>query len=109
MKKTLTLITIIGALAAPVHAAYTIDGMISQDWGVDLSAASSKGYLDTHRPSGATVDVATEDNTDAATPFTQVFPGTATITTSMPRRFTSTTTARTRTWRSSAACRPPVP
>ena len=33
-----------------VSMGYVIDGKVS-DWGINLSAASSKGYLDTHLPS----------------------------------------------------------
>jgi hypothetical protein len=41
---------------------YTIDGKLS-DWGIDLSAAISIGYLDSHLLSGGLdIDVITEDN-----------------------------------------------
>jgi hypothetical protein len=42
--------------------AYTIDGLVD-DWDINLSSATSKGYLDTHLPSGGwDIDYATEDN-----------------------------------------------
>ncbi|CAD7772621.1 MAG: hypothetical protein KIIPBIDF_00374 [Candidatus Methanoperedenaceae archaeon GB50] len=41
---------------------YVIDGKVS-DWGIDLFAASSKGYLNSHLPSGGLdIDYITEDN-----------------------------------------------
>ena len=55
--------------------AYTIDGSVL-DWGIDLSAANSKYYLDTHLPSGGqNIDYITEDNTDKFTQWSTVGPG----------------------------------
>ena len=49
-----------------VSMGYVIDGDVS-DWGIDLSDASSKGYLDTHLPSGGLdIDYVTEDNASTA-------------------------------------------
>jgi len=45
-----------------VPIGYVIDGDVS-DWGIDLFAASSKGYLNSHLPSGGLdIDYITEDN-----------------------------------------------
>ena len=45
-----------------VPIGYVIDGKVS-DWGIDLFAASSKGYLNSHLPSGGLdIDYITEDN-----------------------------------------------
>jgi hypothetical protein len=42
---------------------YSIDGLLN-DWGINLSAATNIGYLDTHLPSGGLdIDYTTEDNT----------------------------------------------
>ncbi len=56
-------------------ARYTIDGMLD-DWGVDISvpAADRRGYLDTHVPSGSTVQAVTEDNADKYREWTKVEP-----------------------------------
>jgi len=55
--------------------AYTIDGSVL-DWGINLSAANSKYYLDTHLPSGGQdIDYITEDNTDKFTQWSTVGPG----------------------------------
>ena len=49
-----------------VSMGYVIDGKVS-DWGIDLFAASSKGYLDSHLPSGGLdIDCVTEDNASTA-------------------------------------------
>lgn len=54
---------------------YVIDGNLS-DWHVDLGAASSAGYLDSHLPSGGIdIDVITEDNVDASMYSPYVGPG----------------------------------
>jgi hypothetical protein len=44
--------------------AYTVDGNVT-DWGINLTAATAINYLDNHKPTGATVDVITEDNATA--------------------------------------------
>lgn len=59
-------------VAPSAIAGFIIDGNVD-DWGIDLSAATSSGYLDDHRPSG--VFSVTEDNTDAAQGWYQVGPG----------------------------------
>ena len=57
-----------------VSMGYVIDGKVS-DWGINLSAASSKGYLDTHLPSGGLdIDYTTEDNADKYHKWTKVGP-----------------------------------
>ena len=57
-----------------VSMGYVIDGKVS-DWGINLSAASSKGYLDTHLPSGGLdIDYTTEDNADKYKYWTEVGP-----------------------------------
>ena len=49
-----------------VSMGYVIDGDVS-DWGIDLFAASSKGYLNSHLPSGGLdIDCVTEDNASTA-------------------------------------------
>ena len=49
-----------------VSMAYLIDGNVS-DWGIDLGAASSKGYLNSHLPSsGLDIDYTIEDNASTA-------------------------------------------
>ena len=61
--------------SAPAAHAYVIDGLVD-DWGVDLNAAVSAGYLDTHLPQGAhTINVATEDNADTKSGWKNVGPG----------------------------------
>jgi len=57
-----------------VSMAYLIDGNVS-DWGIDLGAASSKGYLNNHLPSGGLdIDYTTEDNADKYKYWTEVGP-----------------------------------
>ena len=57
-----------------VSMAYLIDGNVS-DWGIDLGAASSKGYLNSHLPSGGLdIDYTTEDNADKYKYWTEVGP-----------------------------------
>jgi hypothetical protein len=54
---------------------YTIDGNLT-DWGINLSAATDKGYLNTNLPSGGLdIDYTTEDNTDNSTQWFKVLPG----------------------------------
>jgi hypothetical protein len=61
--------------SSPAAAFYTINGDVS-DWGINLSAASSKNYLDNNLPSGGNdIDAYTEDNVDATTGFAYVGPG----------------------------------
>jgi len=58
-----------------VSMAYLIDGNVS-DWGINLSAASSKGYLDSHLPSGGLdIDYRKEDNADNGGGWQYVGPG----------------------------------
>ena len=60
-----------------VPIGYVIDGDVS-DWGIDLFAAgaSSKGYLDTHLPSGGLdIDYITEDNAYNGSGWQYVGPG----------------------------------
>jgi len=58
-----------------VSMGYVIDGKVS-DWGINLSAASSKGYFDTHLPSGGLdIDYTTEDNADNKDGWQYVEPG----------------------------------
>ena len=60
-----------------VSMGYVIDGKVS-DWGIDLFAAgaSSKGYLDTHLPSGGLdIDYITEDNAYNGSGWQYVGPG----------------------------------
>ena len=44
---------------------YSIDGDVS-DWGIDLTSATTKGYLDAHRPNLPSYNIMTEDNDDNA-------------------------------------------
>jgi hypothetical protein len=58
--------------------AYTVDGMIASDWGVNLfaSGANAVGYLNTHLPTGENnVEVVTEDNAGPQTGWQYVGPG----------------------------------
>lgn len=57
---------------SPSAMAFVIDGLVT-DWGIDLSAATAKGYLDTHTPSG--VFSVTEDNADTTASWWHVLPG----------------------------------
>ncbi len=56
--------------------AYVVDGNLS-DWGVSLTApgADKRHYLDTHTPTGPTVDYVTKDNAQAGDGFVYVGPG----------------------------------
>ena len=76
MRKFLCLLTMaLAALFIGAQAqawALMVDGSVA-DWGIDLSEATSAGYLDTHKPSGGFS--VTEDNTDAAHGWFQVGPG----------------------------------
>ncbi len=76
MKKLFLAIIISLALTGPAFA-YSIDGSVA-DWGINLSAASTIGYLNTHLPSGGNdIDYGTpEDNANASSPVnTYVGPG----------------------------------
>jgi len=54
---------------------YVIDGLLG-DWGINLSLATSKGYLDSHTPSGGLdIDYITEDNADGRAGWQKVGPG----------------------------------
>ncbi|MEA3416336.1 MAG: PEP-CTERM sorting domain-containing protein [Thermodesulfobacteriota bacterium] len=54
--------------------AYIINGDVS-DWGINLSLATSRGYLDTNLPSGGLdIDYTTEDNADTNSEWTEVGP-----------------------------------
>jgi len=68
MKKWLSLVWMVGIILGLFAAggseatSYTIDGNVD-DWGINLSSATSKGYLDTNLPSGGLdIDCVTEDN-----------------------------------------------
>ncbi|MBC8185119.1 PEP-CTERM sorting domain-containing protein [candidate division KSB1 bacterium] len=66
-QKLLLLISVAGFLfvfGSGIASAYTIDGFVSDDWGIDLTSAVSKYYLNTNTPTGPTVDTITEDNAD---------------------------------------------
>jgi len=66
-QKLLLLISVAGFLlifGSGIASAYTIDGFVRYDWGVDLTSAVSKYHLNTNTPTGPTVDVITEDNAD---------------------------------------------
>jgi len=65
---------ILGISAYNVFA-YTVDGLVNADWGINLNLANNIGYLDLHRPTGATVNVVTEDNARAGGGWQQVGPG----------------------------------
>jgi len=59
-----------------IASAYTIDGIVSDDWGIDLTSAVSKYYLNNNTPTGPTVDTITEDNADQSSGVnTYVGPG----------------------------------
>lgn len=69
MKKLIFAIMFISIVftGTPAYAVYSINGDVS-DWGIDLSAAFNKGYLDDNLPSGGNdIDYVAEDNTDTAT------------------------------------------
>ncbi len=53
---------------------YAIDGDIS-DWGIDLSSAMSRYYLDNNKPSLPEENIFTEDNDDTSGDSRQVGPG----------------------------------
>ena len=79
MKKLVLLAGVIAAglmgLNLTPARAYVIDGSVL-DWGIDLSSANSKGYLDSHLPSGGLdTDTVTEDNADKYHKWTEVGPG----------------------------------
>jgi hypothetical protein len=62
-------------MSSPVRAAYVIDGNVN-DWGINLSQAKSKGYLNTHNPSGGLdIDYVQEDNADVNDGWIKVDPG----------------------------------
>ena len=62
-------------IAAPCFASYVIDGDIN-DWGIDLSQAQVKGYLNTHNPQGGVdIDYVHEDNADDNDGWVKVGPG----------------------------------
>lgn len=77
MLKREILIIMIGVLGFIFHSAfgYVIDGSLS-DWGIDLTGADKKGYLDKHLPSGGwDIDYTTEDNADKSDGLQEVGPG----------------------------------
>ena len=56
---------LIAFLSGALHA-YVIDGLVMNDWGINLTEAVTKGYLDAHTPTaGNDIDFITEDNADA--------------------------------------------
>lgn len=68
-------LSVLMALSSAPVSAYVIDGLVN-DWGINLSQANNRGYLDTHLASGGRdIDIVTEDNTDAAHQWVQVYPG----------------------------------
>lgn len=80
MKKWLSLVWMVGIILGLFAAggseatSYTIDGNVN-DWGIDLSSATSAGYLDTNLPLGGwDVDYVTEDNADKYHKWTKVGP-----------------------------------
>ena len=80
MRKRFFLITILLTIFAVctsgnrIATAYTIDGLVD-DWGIDLSSATSKGYLDDNLPSGGwDIEHITEDNADSGKKWTYVDP-----------------------------------
>lgn len=78
MKKILVGLIIVPAILMLISnsaSAYIIDGDVS-DWGINLSSATSAGYLDTNLPSGGLdIDVVTEDNADASDDCMRIYPG----------------------------------
>ncbi len=77
MKKPLLIVLFLMFFCIPhAQAVYTIDGNVN-DWGVILNSASkTKGYLDTHTPTGGNdIDYITEDNADKNSGTVLVGPG----------------------------------
>ena len=63
------------AISNTAMASIVIDGYVKDDWHIDLSQASTKGYLNTHHPSGGLdIDVVHEDNADATRGWQTVGP-----------------------------------
>ncbi len=78
LKKLLAVQIMLGAfllLGVTSGHTYVIDGLLL-DWGIDLSAAGTLGYLDANLPfNGRDVDVITEDNADTVNGWYEVGPG----------------------------------
>jgi hypothetical protein len=69
------LMLVLFLIKVQVGYGYTIDGYVD-DWGIDLSAATTINYLDNHLPSGGLdIDVVTEDNADNSPGWQYVGPG----------------------------------
>lgn len=67
---------LMGVTLGHAYQAYNIDGMLLDDWGIDLSAAGITGYLDANLPlGGRDIDVFTEDNADTVSGWQEVGPG----------------------------------
>lgn len=73
----LLILTLVLATGTSHGYTYTVDGQLD-DWGVDLKSsnpdAARKGYLDSHLPSGSSVQVVHEDNADKYAEWTEVVP-----------------------------------